>query len=917
MLRLITLLASAMLALTVAAQTANAETWPTKRFVFKNKSANSPLPDGVFDGYPDSHLIAIEAYENYLTEVAVRYEAMGFKAPKLPIIQNDSGDDAYLINVYDYSDGDGVARVDLMPDMSTRMRLDLSRNFTDDGVALPITFEHLSHELFHAVQRTYQRNYNDDMGHWIMEGQAQAVGMEMALDIDCIDENAGSAEGYRIGGRAYYRNLAEPNIDKKEDYRSSGFWRFLAEMRAASAMNEKDPIEYRDERCGVTRYRADYSVLHDLLSERFQGPASSNADLRWIDRALRQTTKLSLRRHYASFVGRVIDYVPDRMTRAPSIPVEQAKEDWRELLFGGCPHTINLTATAPIGQDVAKLDRIASRCFRVKVFGEGRADLTIHIRTETPEAISSLVISTAGGGQVAEPEIVEAPVGGGIMGRWKFRVDAGSVQTFLVSNVAIDPVSTNAQDVVIEASTSYWDTSLAEPRQQNSPGQTSPAGQETVRNQVKQPADNEVGTALASQSNRTSAGTQLSMSPDKPSCADWFAEKQCGPTTSIMLSLTPGAFGNMTVASGSGGGLAQVMGQFVGIAENGLFETDAALKKSMQEISDKQGSTVSIAIPFIDYGFTGSFSNAVIEVNGGAGWGTLQAIGPRDAQIGRGRLFPKSGRVNILEFTPYILRGTYAADLTDLTKVDLSAFGDDTPLPIHRSVSGSFIISAPWEGDPRVSSYVPDGTSTETMLQDLYQMFPAMRNFDLSELQEMIPDDVELPPAAGDLPSSEVGGFPVCDCRCDPNIDRTRACLKVCKPAILSCGQKVQLDKRIEQASYERDALVEDVDRMRRDFEDHMRASGMEEAHIAQVLTEFDAKPSAEDQRRMLMQVGMDVGSYGDDEVQRAAANPPKPETREEYIAKLEADPDLSDAQRERLIGLMDEAWAEMGGWPE
>ena len=921
-------LAAALLSIGFGGFTAASDPWPIKTFVLQKLDPDSAIPYVLQrpEPFTPAQKATIADYEAYLSTVAADYEKMDFKPPKLPVVEGPDGQPAYQVFLFDYSDNDSWARVQLMPDLTTEMRLNLSRSFTPDGKAVPDVYDNLGHELFHAVQRAYQKDYDADLGNWIMEGQAQAVGMEMALEHKCIDLSAGKAEDYRLGGRGYFRPLSQPLQDRRknqdEDYRTSSFWRYLAETHAAAAMNKRESEFEVDEKCGgVKRYEVDYSLFHKILSVEFKGPASQNADLVWLDKALRDTTKLSLRRQYSNFISRLVDYMPARMTRKPRGSVADAKKGWRDLLFGGCPHTINLTATATTGYDVVKLDRVASRCFQVKLFGEGKADIAIHVRTETPGAISSLLIGTAGGAQIGEPDIAPSPVGGGIMGRWKFRVDAGTEQTFVISNVAINPAESTAQDVLIEASTNYWDSTITNPRQQEtgkkSGADPTPSCGRTSGDNTRSEGQKNVETGLKSLSNRTSSGTQVSQSPSIAKCADPFAETGCGPVTTINLALMPGAFGDLTMIGGTGGGLAQVMSQFVAIADNGAFATDAALQDAMQEMYDTEGSTVTITIPFIDYGFSGSFSNASIDVNGGKGKGTLQALGPTDVQIGPGRLFPRSGNVTIDEFTPYVLRGSYSAKLSDLSAVDFSKFGQDTPLPVDREIRGTFSIAAPWEGDPRVETFTAEGDRTDEALQDLYETFPAMRNFDLEALKAMAPSATEGSGQAGNLPSSPVASFPSCQCGCRIDREQPRACIQICKPAVLACGQEKLLEQKISTAIGERNALEADVGRMRQDFEDHLRAQGMDDAHIENALKDFDDKPSADEQRRLLMGLQMDVGSYGDDDVQRNAANPPKAETREEYIAKLEADPDLSDAQRERLISLMDEAWAELGGWPE
>ncbi|HCD55416.1 MAG TPA: hypothetical protein DEQ90_08315, partial [Halieaceae bacterium] len=186
-------------------------------------------------------------------------------------------------------------------------------------------------------------------------------------------------------------------------------------------------------------------------------------------------------------------------------------------------------------------------------------------------------------------------------------------------------------------------------------------------------------------------------------------------------------------------------------------------------------------------------------VNGGKGRGEFEARGPADLVPGRGRLFPHTGTVTIEEFTPSVLRGSFSGQLTDLSSVDFTAFGDDQALPVQRQIQGRFAITAPWEGDKRVTVYSVLGGGDGNAMADLYEVFPAARNFDIEALTGIDPSTISGSGSGysvGMLPVSEITELPVCSCECRIDRNQPRACLKVCKPKILACGQANQLVER-------------------------------------------------------------------------------------------------------------------------
>ena len=782
-----------------SASRAQSSGWPTKEFLIVQSDPYSMLPDSLQSHHQltDDEQTALTDMEVFLTEVAERYEHMGFRAPELERVEGVSGGEAYKVHFFDYDDHDTSSfRVRRKSGSTTEMQIDASRSFQKDGVPLDRTYEHLAHELFHLVQRAYQPSANVIQNDWIIEGQAQAMGMHMLQKVLRKDPYAGSQDGYRLGARPYYTPLQDIAATRvpKADYLTASFWRYVGEVFAASKKNG---------RAGVEPIEPDYRYLVDMFQHPYPASASLDADLLWADQGLRNVLGYGLDRVYANFVSTFAAYVPARLTKEPEHGADNAEINWRNFVFGGCGRSADLTATSISADIELVVDANAASCFTVNVWGEGQAGLSLQIHSGDADALAALRIGTLGGVKVGSPVLVAPLPGGGYLGHWRFSVEAGEPAVFIISNVAANPTKTRKVLLSLNASSDFWESDMTQPRQVASArggSAASPAAMPLARDRTREQAAKEFAEGLDTLSNRSSNSVGVSHNYEVRGCVGQaFAESGCGPTTSIHLTLMPGAFADGFQTTGTGGGLAQVMSQFIAMADNGAFATDRGLRDAFGEAADMEGSYVHIRIPAIDYGFTGTFTEAIIGVNGGKGRGEFEARGPADLVPGRGRLFPHTGTVTIEEFTPSVLRGSFSGQLTDLSSVDFTAFGDDQALPVQRQIQGRFAITAPWEGDKRVTVYSVLGGGDGNAMADLYEVFPAARNFDIEALTGIDPSTISGSGSGysvGMLPVSEITELPVCSCECRIDRNQPRACLKVCKPKILACGQANQLVER-------------------------------------------------------------------------------------------------------------------------
>lgn len=290
----------------------------------------------------------------------------------------------------------------------------------------------------------------------------------------------------------------------------------------------------------------------------------------------------------------------------------------------------------------------------------------------------------------------------------------------------------------------------------------------------------------------------------------------CGPMTTISLALTPGMFGSLDQTTTRGGLAAQFMDQ--------LQAMDAAAGPSLLDDLARQadavdGSSITIVIPLIDYGFTGSFGNAAISMNRAnteTHDGVYQAIGPRDSMPGPDQAFPLSGNVTIEEYSPWVLRGTFSGAMVDMSQSNLAV--DDPVLNVVHQLSGTFNVIGPWRGDER-AVLISDEDMERTARQDAGSVFEGASGT----------DDTGAPssstPAAGGS-----GGLPgavaSCDCSCNVARSAAPACLQQCEGTFQAC-QGIPLamlsDQQLASAASLGDLAAEYELELRERFEVYLR----------------------------------------------------------------------------------------------
>jgi hypothetical protein len=194
----------------------------------------------------------------------------------------------------------------------------------------------------------------------------------------------------------------------------------------------------------------------------------------------------------------------------------------------------------------------------------------------------------------------------------------------------------------------------------------------------------------------------------------------------------PGVVGLMGATLETGGFLKQMIGVSRVLNEQRAMSLEGFAQMDGDGRA-QDGNEITIRLPLVDYGFTGTFSNAQMQVSA-AEQGDYRAIGPRDSDATGAHLFPPSGQVTIDEYTPTMLRGTFrasliAADEFSAVTAGLSYARERQPtLKVARTIEGRFWVAAPWQSDDRYEVVLnPD--IHQSVADDLSEMMPAGWSF--------------------------------------------------------------------------------------------------------------------------------------------------------------------------------------------
>ena len=747
----------------------------------------------------------VREIEDFLGDTARLYESFGFADPIATGALDSAvtGQDGQpVIRVYVYPrEGAPLGWYTSGPPCSqpeTR-RLALNVNtlqVMDQGQLTDMAYQTLAHELFHAVQRASASYKGCGFNHWISEGTADAVAFYASRKLRSIgfEQQLASVRSIKVYGARPYSdplNTTDPQ-ELGHGYLTSSFWRYLAEVsfkaRGKQPPEGDSPAE-------------DYHYLADLLNTPYGGRADNIMDeLGWFSDWVSRYPQIpgNLPAVYAGFVTSFADYVGAGLARLTFIPNRMDWEPrWLGRVFGDCPF-IGLVDDFTPQEHTVDMKRNAANCFYMSMHPNStQPDIKIEVTGTDPDTLKQLRMGMQDGSFLSAPIISarpgdHAPV---YVASWTFPALRTVRMTFIVSNMAEKPTRTKAQDVTFKVMAGSFIFTLGNGQQGPlpvppvyGPEQPEPAPQRTperlTRREIVEQARVDI---LVDPISGIAPYASSERDIDNGTCdADRLELNLCGSQLNIDLEVF--AFRqqrNMLEAD-------------VFSSPGGLFGVDVAMMtdprfiRARAEVTEAiyalVGRKIRIFVPDIEYGFTGTFDNAVIEVaKANDDRHLYRAYGPGVRRGFRTYSQPPSGRVTIEEYGPSILRGTFEADL-----IDEADPGPDEAPKIATTISGRFLIPSPWRGDPDFE--IDEQAVQRALIQNMLQSGP----FAAGPMRDMIGQMGAPPPGvceAGFTESEiEAMGFttgcgtgtsssgsvaPDCSCECDDR--ETEEALPVCQ----------------------------------------------------------------------------------------------------------------------------------------
>lgn len=724
-----------------------------------------------------------EDMEAYLSRAAHQLEAWGFPPPKLePVVTRPDGRRAFRV-FYTDPQADEQWAGKYIPDNSrhvspievqgTRtvmylsgMRGALSQasgssgaRLTDDGKAT------LGHELFHAVQfaMPFFATGSASKGDWITEGTARAVGYDLLQVIEGRARSTSAAR--RWGQRRYtdplprYRQSGQ-SIAPSDTYNTSSFWRYLAELHARPRQGKPGPAAQA----------VDHGYLAGLFNRRLEGSGMAD-ELRWLDEGLRLEQRIGakgLNRIYPDFVSTYAAYGEHRA---------RGQQKWRSLSFGSCTY-FRISPDKLEHGTLLTLEPVSARCIEVdaRAFPEP-VTFTVQVQAATAALAAQTVLGTAGGQRVShDPMLAKPPFPQGEERPWVattvFLSTPGEMQPLILANVAEDSWSTEGQKVFVRVSTSGYVTSLDGPATPTeSPAQ--PVEPSPGPSGARQAASSDMRTAVK---RTVQAGITVASMERQPEAVrgcrgDYRRLNFCGPQLVITMRRQAASTDIMSATLDAGGFFGQAMAGAGAMLDNFPEVIDSA-RRAMHEKEYTDAGTIHLSMPYVDYGFTGRLTNVRMTVTREGG-GEYVAVGPRDIEAGRMTLFPPSAEVDIEEYTPTLMAGTFSAQLIDPQSlpggtIPLAAQESRPTLPVARRIEGRFFVTAPWRDDERTEGIFMDDPEGSMMI-DIGEMLPTGPDGWAMDFGEFAPPPAAPAPPPSGAPGAAPGGQGIhgCDCSCE------------------------------------------------------------------------------------------------------------------------------------------------------
>lgn len=551
-------------------------------------------------------------------------------------------------------------------------------------------YQTVAHEIFHAIQANTVMGKSPNpckLGKWITEGMADAVSMDVLDDLwKGVSQPKGDGwVSKKFGVRPYEETFARD----KGGYPVSSWWRFLADLNG-----------------GYDYLLTGRDGLPGVFDFEVRKAGDWRSEVMWLDEGL--LTKFNMRLN--ELLGL---FMNDYAMRVPPLSWTSGNPDkdvpkWVKGVLGECEE-IMLSDRKPSHRFSRNIAPLAGDCAWLTVnIAQATTQVSLQAESNDLDLFKDIWVGLAEGGTTLSDAMMAAnsPTGSGkSLGIWfnyTVRSHAPTLLTF--TNAADDPEASKRRVVLFDISMPSATNSLrgnapAGPGKAAPPAQKPSYKKHTQTLQKKTAATTAMVAAqkrldMESLSPNASQSTSISMRPEERQCREPFKYQACGPYTSFSLELVPGTYANIVQVSGSGGNAGQILSTMMGQAMSTPLDGGSAMTDLAEKLEAIDAASVSITMPFIDYGFTGTINNAMISTS--VGGIAMQSVGPLDSSYQA----PLNGSVSIEEFTPMGIRGSYSAPLAHFE----AAPGPNEP-PIHvrgPTLTGTFNQVAPWLSDRRV-----------------------------------------------------------------------------------------------------------------------------------------------------------------------------------------------------------------------
>lgn len=679
----------------------------------------------------------IKETELFMQEVAQEFSRLGFPDP-VPqggfdsIVEGKNGD--RVIRVYAYAEPTVTDRASYQlpkPCNEAAVRnfifINLATFGTGPNPTVPSDQDYLTlaHELFHATmsQSTFRNGYYRTgrpackKGKWLHEGLADTIGLYMARELrnitfdydvlkywnPAVPDSQRKGDVSKIFGiRDYSEPLNRPKESNKSFYATSSFWQYIGEVAHSGRQrieNPKDHVPHAGSRhyLPTDHWTIEPALFRDMLNTDYYGNGDTRRDLDWLNDFLKRHkyVKTSLPQLHAQFLAAMTDQVNTRINpqkAALKLPPSKFGKVALGLYYsrGGCNSTGALEPNQPLSNVRLNLNANAGGCLIVDTpSGTSQGgNVVIQSLHQEERLLKQLRIGLLDGTWVMPPEIWSV-MGDGppFIAKWELPLYAFSDGVVIVTNMAAKPSQTRVFEPEFNISldtsnNNIWQGPL--PPSQPAPGPgPKPTRREVQRDHIKRAARDPVPfIAPANKVERKQWNHPCDLSRRQ--------YNRCSAQLVISLDRAP-----MLAARNATDDHYHVsQALFDPASDRPAIDVARAQMEAGNNVEkfleSKDASRVTIALPKVDYGFTGSFDNASIRVSK-AGGGAYLSYGPgtRDGNLFTNR--PPNGHVTIDDYSLLVLRGSFRASLVDLDNTGK----DDEPI-VARHISGTFNIPAPY-----------------------------------------------------------------------------------------------------------------------------------------------------------------------------------------------------------------------------